>query len=75
MRIGGKDSVVDNAHTGGCFVGIHEDGSFGHKVFDQYGRCRTVFNNIDFTVDYKYPIGIMLSSSPNLLANIYRTID
>ena len=55
LRIGGKDSVVDNAHAGGCFVGIHEDGSFGHKVFDQYGRSRTMFNNIDFTADYKYP--------------------
>lgn len=55
MRIGGKDNVVDNAHAGGCFVGIYEDGSFGHEVFDQYGRHRTVFNNIDFTADYKYP--------------------
>ena len=55
LRIGGKGSVVDNAHAGGCFVGIHEDGTFCHEVVDQFGRKRTKFNDIDFSSDFKYP--------------------
>ena len=55
MRIGGKGSVVDNAHAGGCYVGINQDGTFCHEVLDQYGRKRTVFNGVDFSVDFKYP--------------------
>lgn len=55
MRIGGKGSVVDNAHAGGCFVGIHPDGSFCHEVFDQYGQKQTFFNDIDFTKNFYYP--------------------
>ena len=55
MRIGGKGSIVDNAHAGGCYVGIHPDGSFCHEVCDQYGQKQTLFNDIDFTKDYYYP--------------------
>lgn len=55
MRIGGKGSVVDNAHAGGCFVGIHSDGSFCHEVCNQFGQKQTIFNDIDFTKDYYYP--------------------
>ena len=55
MRIGGKGSVVDNAHAGGCYVGIHSDGTFCHEVLDQYGLKRTTFNDVDFANDYKYP--------------------
>lgn len=55
MRIGGKGSVVDNAHAGGCYVGIREDGTFCHEVYDQYGVKRTIFNDIDFSNDYMYP--------------------
>ena len=55
MRIGGKGSVVDNAHAGGCYVGIHSDGTFCHEVLDQYGQKRTCFNNIDFKQDFRYP--------------------
>lgn len=55
MRIGGKGSVVDNAHSGGCYVGIMSDGSFCHEVLDQFGQKRTVFNGIDFSKDYTYP--------------------
>lgn len=55
MRIGGKGSVVDNAHAGGCYVGIHSDGTFCHEVLDQYGQKRTSFNDVDFANDYKYP--------------------
>lgn len=55
MRIGGKGSVVDNAHAGGCYVGINKDGTFCHEVLDQYGRKRSSFNGIDFTNNFKYP--------------------
>ncbi len=55
MRIGGKGSVVDNAHAGGCFVGIHPDGSFCHEVCNQYGQQQSTFNDIDFTNNYQYP--------------------
>ena len=55
MRIGKKGSVVDNAHAGGCYVGIHSDGTFCHEVLDQYGRKSTVFNDIDFSNNYRYP--------------------
>ena len=56
MRIGGKGSVVDNAHAGGCYVGIHSDGSFCKEVLDQFGVKRTVFNGIDFSLgSYVYP--------------------
>ncbi len=55
MRIGGKGSVVDNAHAGGRFIGIHPDGTFCHEVFDQFGQKQLSFNDIDFTKDYHYP--------------------
>lgn len=55
MRIGGKGSIVDNAHSGGCYIGINKDGSFCHEVLDQYGQRRTVFNDIDFKCNYFYP--------------------
>lgn len=55
MRIGGKGSVVDNAHAGGYYVGIHPDGTFCHEVCNQYGQRLTEFNGVDFTKDYHYP--------------------
>ena len=55
MRIGGKGSVVDNAHAGGYYVGIHPDGTFCHEVCNQYGEKLTTFNDVDFTKDYHYP--------------------
>ncbi len=53
MRIGGKDSLIDNAHAGGAFVGIHDDGRLCGKVLDQYGRERTVFNGVDFSGEHR----------------------
>ncbi len=53
LRIGGKGSLVDNAHAGGAYVGIREDGSLCDRALDQYGRTDTVFNGIDFTKGYK----------------------
>ena len=56
MRIGGKGSVVDNAHAGGCYVGIYPDGKFCKEVLDQYGTRNTIFNGIDFSSnDFIYP--------------------
>ena len=55
MRIGGSGSIVDNAHAGGCYVGIKPDGSFCHEVMNQYGERRKVFNNISFENEYRYP--------------------
>jgi hypothetical protein len=55
MRIGGKGRVVDNAHAGGSYVGIHLDGSFCHEVFNQYGQKFSTFNDIDFSMNYQYP--------------------
>lgn len=49
LRIGTKGSVVDNAHAGGMFVGVDNEGRLGKYVCDQYGRKQTFFNNIDFS--------------------------
>lgn len=54
VRIGGKGSLVDNAHAGGAYVGINEkDGRLCDKVLDQYGRVRKVFNDIDFAQEHR----------------------
>ena len=56
MRIGGKGSVVDNAHAGGGYIGINvENGKLCHKVLDQWGRSQDTFNDIDFSKDYILP--------------------
>ena len=55
IRIGGKGSVVDNAHAGGCYVGILSDGTLDKKVLNQYGTVITEFNDIDFTKEYQIP--------------------
>ena len=49
LRMGGKGAVIDNATTGGCFVGIDDNGVLKDKVFDKYGRCVNIFNDIDFS--------------------------
>lgn len=57
MRMGKDGSMVDNAHAGGCFIGVSPvDGSLGKFVSDQWGRTSDVFNGIDFSKsDYKIP--------------------
>lgn len=55
LRIGGKGSIVDNAHSGGCYVGINKDGSFCHEVLDQYGQRKKVFNGVNFDNNFIYP--------------------
>jgi len=53
MGIGGKGSLLDNAHAGGAFVGIGEDGRLCDRVLDQYGKSSTVFNDIDFAGEHR----------------------
>ncbi len=55
MRIGGKGSLVDNAHAGGGYVGILEDGTLCNKVLNQYGQSCTIFNDIDFSKKHNIP--------------------
>lgn len=55
MRIGGKGNIMDNAHAGGSYVGIKQDGTLCNKVFNQYGESCTEFNGIDFTQHYCIP--------------------
>lgn len=57
MRIGNNGSVVDNAHAGGCFVGIDiTNGHLGNCVSNQYGERHYVFNGIDFREPQQIPI-------------------
>lgn len=53
MRIGGKGSVMDNAHAGGGYVALKLDGTLGNRVFDQYGKSVPIFNGIDFSKTYR----------------------
>ncbi len=55
MRIGGKGSIMDNAHAGGGYVALKLDGTLGNCVLDQYGRVCTIFNGIDFKETYRIP--------------------
>ena len=55
MRIGTHGSIVDNAHQGGCFVGINKNGKLKHTVCNQYGQMSQRFNGIDFGQDFYYP--------------------
>lgn len=56
MRIGNNGSVIDNAHAGGCYVGIEiETGKLKHEVLDQYGRRYSNFNHINFTIQQQIP--------------------
>ena len=49
IRIGKEGSLVDNAHAGGLFVGVDENGKLGSYCCNQFGEKITVFNDIDFT--------------------------
>lgn len=50
MRMGKEGAMVDNAHAGGCFIGVSPvDGSLGKYVCDQWGRTEEIFNGIDFS--------------------------
>lgn len=51
LRIGSKDSFVDNACSGGRFVRIFDDGKLDRFVCDEYGTKSSVHNGIDFSQD------------------------
>lgn len=56
MRIGRKDSVVDNGSAGGMFVGVDKrDGRLRDRVCSEVGEVRTEFNGMDFSRSYRVP--------------------
>ena len=56
MRIGQKGSHLDNAHAGGLFVGISENGKVDNFLCDQYGNKYKEFNDINFeNSEYQIP--------------------
>lgn len=38
LRIGGNCSHLDNAHAGGIFVGVNDDGILNQQAFSEYGQ-------------------------------------
>lgn len=48
IRIGKDGSLVDNAHAGGMFIGVDDNGKLGKYCCNQYGEKETVFNGVDF---------------------------
>ena len=54
LRVGKRGSFVDNAHAGGCLVGIGGDGRLCPSCSDQYGNRFTVFNDMDFSAGEYY---------------------
>ena len=48
LRIGAKGASVDNAHSGGMFCGIDENGKLGKYCCSWLGERKTVFNDCDF---------------------------
>lgn len=49
VRIGKCGACVDNAHAGGVFCGVSEEGVLGRYVCDYLGNTAEVFNGIDFS--------------------------
>ena len=56
IRIGKSGEVVDNAHAGGCFVGIDlESGNLLHYACDQYGNKYETWNGVLFSENHIIP--------------------
>lgn len=51
LRIGSLGSYVDNAHSGGRFIGVTEDGVLGKYTCDYLGSKQAIFNGIDFSTE------------------------
>lgn len=49
VRMGGKNAEVDNAHAGGVFCGVDENGYLGNYVCDWLGNTDKIHNGIDFS--------------------------
>lgn len=50
IRMGGKGADVDNAHAGGRFIGVDDNGYLGSYVCDNVGNVSTFHNDIDFSM-------------------------
>lgn len=48
MRIGGLGSYVDNAHSGGVYVGVDATGKLNNYVCNQYGEVFYEHNGLNF---------------------------
>ena len=48
LRIGAKGADVDNAHAGGMFCGVSNEGKIGNYVCDWLGRKQVKYNGLDF---------------------------
>ena len=48
LRIGAKGADVDNAHAGGVFCGVSNEGKIGNYVCDWLGRRQVKYNGLDF---------------------------
>lgn len=56
LRIGATGSIMDNAHQGGVFCGIDDNGVLGKYVCNYLGVKYEIFNDIDFANNiYKIP--------------------
>lgn len=49
LRIGKAGSFVDNAHAGGCLIGINSEGKLKDFCCNQWGKVFAEFNGIDFS--------------------------
>ena len=49
LRVGKQGAFVDNAHAGGCLIGINRDGKLQGFCSDQHGNQFAEFNGIDFS--------------------------
>lgn len=48
LRIGGEGMEIDNAHAGGVYVGVDNNGYLRNYAMDQYGNRFENFNGTDF---------------------------
>lgn len=51
IRMGMKDSVIDNLHGGGRMVKVGEDGLLADFCIDQYGRKFDAHNDVNFKLE------------------------
>ena len=48
IRIGKDGSLIDNAHAGGMFIGVNENGMLGKLCCNQFGENVETFNGVNF---------------------------
>lgn len=49
LRVGSKGARIDNASSGGVFIGINDNGSLGKCAYDKYGNRHETHNDINFS--------------------------